>query len=170
LFVGLTQASHGGHTVARGGGRHTAAHTGGGEGDLDVARDVVRGRTVHTAHTVSAAHQERTRGHQQLHLAETTARRHERLAHVAQDGLTRRVRERGGDGAAAVDVRGDGGSRIRASVGVERGHQGTHVDVVTRIQRNLLCVRDQGRHSSIPLSEKKILAAFEFFGGNKTIS
>ena len=154
--LNLTQAGHGGQAA-----RHTRGRTrrtGGGEGDLDVARDVVRGEHVYSAHRVRAALEERARGHTELHLAETTARRHERLAHVAEHGRTSRRQERGRDGATSVDVRRDEGGIIRTRVGVERGDQRTHVDVVTRIQRHLLCVRDQGRHSSIPLSEKKIVA------------
>lgn len=122
--------------------------------ELDVAREVVDGRNINTANTVRAEVRDGVRADDELDLAENTGRAEERLAHVLENTTTRSVEERGRGRALRLDIGGDEGGRIRAVVLVERRAGVTDRDVVTRVGRDLLCVRCEGRHTSILVSEK----------------
>jgi hypothetical protein len=123
---------------------------------LEVARDVVGGGNIHTAHTISAQLGEHRVGRcHQLHLAEHTARGQQGLAHVAEHTAARGDQGRGKAGQT-VDVRGQTRQFIRARYVVQETSTAIgHRDIVSSVQGNLLQTSLERRHTAIPVSEKK---------------
>jgi hypothetical protein len=148
----LTEAGYGGEAIARA----VAARA----RELDVASDVgTRGRRV-ARNTIRATIYKGARRAEDLNLAEHTRGGCQGLAHITEraraGGRNKGRNYRTRSGQCGNTLAKAGGIR-RAIVHVERGTAIGNGDVIPSIRGNLLQASLEGRHSSIPCPEKKIM-------------